>query len=61
VKAGLVKEAGDWHFGGLYYKLKEMFWLVDELLEGEPLFPAKTPFMPVPAALGQRSPDTAQE
>jgi REP element-mobilizing transposase RayT len=48
VKANLVKEAKDWKFGGLFYKLcknnkpQGMFTLVDELLEGDfcaPVFP----------------------
>jgi REP element-mobilizing transposase RayT len=52
VKAGLVKAAEEWHFGGLFCKLKGMFWLVDELREGESLFPSGVPLTPVPAALG---------
>jgi hypothetical protein len=34
---------------GYHYKLKGMLWLVDELPEGAPMFPAKAPLTPVPA------------
>jgi putative transposase len=39
VRAGLVKEAADWKFGGLFRKLRGIIGLVDELLESGMFFP----------------------
>jgi putative transposase len=43
VKAGLVKEAGDWRFGGLYHRIRGIIGLVDGLLAGGLSFPANSP------------------
>jgi putative transposase len=43
VTAKLVKTAKEWRFGGLFHKLRGIFGLVDELLEGDLLFPTSIP------------------
>ncbi|MDR3333350.1 MAG: transposase [Treponema sp.] len=46
VKAKLVKESKDWNFGGLFHRIRGIIGLIDELLDGEPLFTVVPPFSP---------------
>jgi putative transposase len=39
VKAGLVEKAEDWSFGGLFYRIKGWFGLIDRLPDPDTLFP----------------------
>jgi putative transposase len=48
VKAKLVKNAKNWKFGGLFYKLRGITRLVDEALDGELFFPASAPLSASP-------------
>jgi putative transposase len=48
VKANLVKAAEDWRFGGLFYRLRGLFGLIDELLGGNLFFPANVPLAAAP-------------
>jgi putative transposase len=43
VKAKLVKEAKDWRFGGLFHRIRGIIGLVDEMSDGQIVFPANTP------------------
>jgi putative transposase len=43
VVAKLAKTAKEWRFGGLFHKLRGIVWLVDELLEGDLVFPTGVP------------------